>query len=116
MRFLFKVDYTTDPASIAVYERYYYKILYETGFIGLISYIFIASKFISYPIGLLNKSTNELYKSFASISLSFLIFVFYIFALKGFSIDLFPISFMKFFLIGLILKINFLTNNKSNNI
>ena len=116
VRFLFKVDYTTDPASIAVYERYYYKILYETGFIGLISYIFIGSKFISYPIGLLNKSTNELYKSFASISLSFLIFVFYIFALKGFSIDLFPISFMKFFLIGLILKINFLTNNKSNNI
>ena len=116
VRFLFKVDYTTDPASLAVYERYYYKILYETGFIGLISYIFIAFKFISYPIGLLNKSTNELYKSFASISLSFLIFVFYIFALKGFSIDLFPISFMKFFLIGLILKINFLINNKPNNI
>ena len=115
VRFLFNVDPTTDLASIAVYERYYYKILYETGFIGLVAYLFISFKFISYPLNLLKKDISEPYKSFVSISLTFLILVFYLFAFKGFSIDLFPISFMKFFLIGLLLKIYFLNTDDLNN-
>ena len=112
VRFLYPIDYANDPATRAVYERYYYKIIYETGFIGLLAYIFITLKYISYPLKLLTSNIALVYKVFASISLSFLIMVFYLFAFKSFNTDIFPITFIKFFLIGILLKIYFLRDGE----
>ena len=103
-------------AKRIVNERYYFKILYETGFLGLILFVIFAVKLVSYPMILLKKKITSEYRSFAALTSSFTIFIFFISSLKGFSIDLFPTSFMKYLIIGMTIKIIFLCKKQSKKI
>ena len=117
LRFLFGIDLEVyHMAKRIVNERYYFKILYETGFLGLILFIIFAVKLVSYPMILLKKNITSEYRSFAALTSSFTIFIFFISSLKGFSIDLFPTSFMKYLIIGMTIKIIFLCKKQSKKI
>ena len=86
-------------------ETYFFKIVFETGFFGLIVYLIFSIVLISYPYKVLTSNFDQGYKNFAGLVLSSFILNFYIFALKGYAVDLFPLSFFKYLVLGIVLRI-----------
>ena len=86
-------------------ETYFFKIVFETGFFGLIVYLLFTTVLISYPYKALTSNFDQEYKNFAGLVFSYCILVFYIFSLKGYGTDLFPTAFVKYLILGIVLKI-----------
>ena len=96
-----------------VNERYFQKIVFETGITGMLLYFVVFSKIIFYPLKVCRFNVSKIDREYLTLVTAFLINVTFIWGFKGNSRDLFPLSFLQFFFLGTALKIVYLNNAKN---